>query len=109
MFFATAMPLGGTAIGLLVETHEGRPTKIEGNPLHPSSLGATNPIAQAAVLDLWDPGRSQGILRKGEAASWDDFLAEVNRIPADASGLHVLSGRVDSPTLAAQRQRLLRR
>ena len=108
-FYASTLRCGGDVLGVRVETHEGRPTKIEGNPLHPASLGATNPMAQAAVLDLWDPGRSQGILRKGAAASWDDFLAEVNRIPADASGLHVLSGRVDSPTLAAQRQRLLGR
>jgi len=48
-FYATAMPFGADAIGLLVESHEGRPTKIEGNPDHPSSLGATNVFAQASV------------------------------------------------------------
>ena len=57
LFFATAMPLGGVATGLLVESHEGRPTKIEGNPLHPGSLGATDVFAQAAVLGLYDPDR----------------------------------------------------
>ena len=56
LFFATAMPLGGVATGLLVESHEGRPTKVEGNPDHPASLGATDVFAQAAVLGLYDPG-----------------------------------------------------
>ena len=58
LFYATAMPLGGVATGLLVESHEGRPTKIEGNPLHPGSLGASALFAQAAVLGLYDPDRS---------------------------------------------------
>ena len=57
LFFATAMTLGGVATGLLVESHEGRPTKIEGNPLHPGSLGATDVFAQAAILGLYDPDR----------------------------------------------------
>ena len=59
LFYATAMTLGGVATGLLVESHEGRPTKIEGNPLHPGSLGATDVFAQAAILGLYDPDRSQ--------------------------------------------------
>src|SRR5258707_710788 len=59
LFFATAMTLGGYATGLLVESHEGRPTKIEGNPRHPASLGATDAFAQASILTLYDPDRSQ--------------------------------------------------
>ena len=55
--YATAMPFGADAIGILVESHEGRPTKIEGNPDHPSSLGGTDAFAQAAILDLYDPDR----------------------------------------------------
>ena len=51
-FYATAMPFLADAIGLLVESHEGRPTKIEGNPDHPGSLGATNVYAQASILNL---------------------------------------------------------
>ena len=61
-FFATAMTLHGVANGLLVESHEGRPTKVEGNPDHPSSLGATDFFAQASILGLYDPDRSQSAL-----------------------------------------------
>ena len=61
LFFATAMSLGGVATGLLVESHEGRPTKIEGNPDHSASLGATTIWAQADILDLYDPDRAQNV------------------------------------------------
>src|SRR3982074_3480590 len=57
LFFATAMPLSGVATGLLVESHMGRPTKMEGNPEHPASLGATDAFCQASVLSLYDPDR----------------------------------------------------
>jgi molybdopterin-containing oxidoreductase family iron-sulfur binding subunit len=57
VFFATAMPMSGAGMGLLVESHEGRPTKIEGNPDHPSSRGATDLFAQASILGLYDPDR----------------------------------------------------
>ena len=59
LFYATAMPLGGFAQGVLVESHQGRPTKIEGNPDHPASLGSTDVFAQASILTLYDPDRSQ--------------------------------------------------
>src|SRR5437867_5604814 len=65
LFFATAMPLSGSAVGVLVESHEGRPTKIEGNPEHPLSGGATDAITQASVLGLWDPDRSQSVTYRG--------------------------------------------
>ena len=66
LFFATAMPMNGAGIGLLVESHEGRPTKIEGNPDHPSSRGATDVFAQAAILGLYDPDRSQTLTNLGD-------------------------------------------
>ncbi len=74
LFFATAMPFAGSGVGLLVESHEGRPTKIEGNPDHPSSLGATDLFAQAAILGLYDPDRSQTITHLGEIRSFDAFV-----------------------------------
>src|SRR5215469_7588461 len=73
-FYATAMPFGADAVGVLVESHEGRPTKIEGNPDHPSSLGATNAIVQASILNLYDPDRSQTVLEGGEIRAWSRFL-----------------------------------
>src|SRR5207244_10480223 len=89
MFFATAMPLGGTATGLLVESHEGRPTKIEGNPLHPSSRGATDIYGQAAILNLYDPDRSQTLTNLGDIRPWSAFLGAIRS--ALAAQEHLLS------------------
>src|SRR5262245_51588003 len=66
LYYATALTLGGIATGVLVETHEGRPTKIEGNPEHPASLGASDPLTQAAILGLYDPDRSTTVTCLGE-------------------------------------------
>src|SRR5262249_52421095 len=75
LFFATALTLAGYATGVLVESHEGRPTKIEGNPDHPASLGATDAFAQAEILTMYDPDRSQHVMQAGKASTWKDFLA----------------------------------
>lgn len=112
LFFATAMPLGGYGIGLLVESHEGRPTKVEGNPDQPASLGATNSFAQASVLDLYDPDRSSLVINRGNGSNWGRFVEELNdrmsRIGGrQGAGLRILSESVTSPTLLDQRQRLL--
>ena len=68
--FATAFALGGIASGIVVTSHEGRPTKIEGNPDHPASLGATDAFAQAAILGLYDPDRSQAVTYRGQPSGW---------------------------------------
>jgi molybdopterin-containing oxidoreductase family iron-sulfur binding subunit len=107
LYFATAMPMGGDAIGLLVESHEGRPTKVEGNPDHPGSLGGTDVFAQASVLNLYDPDRSQALTYLGQIRAWSEFLADA-RGAAGAlkanrgAGFRILSGSVNSPTLGAQ-------
>src|SRR6267142_2234239 len=111
-FYATAMPFGADAIGLLVESHEGRPTKIEGNPDHPSSLGATNVFAQASVLNLYDPDRAQTVTKFGEIQTWSLFVDSAQAIAAEmkaanGAGFRMLTGIVTSPTLAAQIQSLL--
>src|SRR5262249_7494999 len=77
LFFATAMTLNGVALGLLAESHEGRPTKIEGNKDHPSSLGATDVFAQASVLGLYDPDRSQSLMHLGDIVTWSSFLGAI--------------------------------
>src|SRR5256886_12041767 len=74
LFFATALPFAGVAAPVLVESHEGRPTKVEGNPQHPASLGATDAFAQAAVLTLYDPDRAQTITYAGTIRPWGDFV-----------------------------------
>ena len=74
LFYATAMPLAGYATGLLVESHMGRPTKVEGNPSHPASLGAANVFAQASVLGLYDPDRAQVVIYSGRIGDWSTFL-----------------------------------
>ncbi|MBP9937096.1 MAG: TAT-variant-translocated molybdopterin oxidoreductase, partial [Pyrinomonadaceae bacterium] len=65
MFYATAMSLGGVATGLLAKAFEHRPVKVEGNPDHPGSRGATDVLAQASVLDMYDPDRSQEVSFRG--------------------------------------------
>ena len=90
------MPLGGVATGLLVESHEGRPTKIEGNPHHPGSLGATDVFAQAAILGLYDPDRSQTLTNLGEIRPWSAFLGAMRAAldaqqPLKGAGLRILT------------------
>jgi molybdopterin-containing oxidoreductase family iron-sulfur binding subunit len=112
LFYATAMSLSGYALGLLVESHEGRPTKIEGNPNHPASLGATDVFAQASVLDLYDPDRSQTPLYLGEIRTWGDFLTDLRpqltkQKDKQGAGLRILTDTVNSPTLGDQLKKLL--
>jgi molybdopterin-containing oxidoreductase family iron-sulfur binding subunit len=112
LFFATAVTLGGIASGVLVESHMGRPTKIEGNPKHPASLGATNAFAQASVLTLYDPDRSKVVSQVGRISTWDAFLQTLNtKLSAQrarqGAGLRILTETVTSPTLAHQLQALL--
>ncbi len=119
--FATAMPLGGVVTGLLVTSHEGRPTKIDGNPLHPASppgihpdadVGSSDSFMQAAILGLYDPDRSEGVTYRGQPRAWNELLAELRRSLAKlknqgGEGLYILTECVGSPTLAAQLKELL--
>jgi molybdopterin-containing oxidoreductase family iron-sulfur binding subunit len=111
-WFATAMPLGGFGVGLLAESHDGRPTKLEGNPRHPSSLGGTDALTQASVLGLYDPDRSQTVTSAGQIRTWDAFLQTVAQVRAaqrerGGRGLRFLTGTVTSPTLARQMRAVL--
>src|SRR5919198_3193181 len=73
--YATAMTIDGFATGLLVESHDGRPTKIEGNPEHPASLGAAGVFEQASVLQLYDPHRAKYVRHGRDQSSWEAFVA----------------------------------
>jgi len=111
-FYATAMPFGADAVGVLVESHEGRPTKIEGNPDHPSSLGATSTLVQASILNLYDPDRSQTVQQYGEIRSWSAFLDAAQALATSSkatqgANFRILSGNITSPTLVAQIRKLL--
>ena len=114
LFFASAFTLGGFATGILVESHMGRPTKIEGNPRHPASLGATDALAQASLLDLYDPDRSQVVSQTGQISTWNTFLQalqtemEVQQLKQGA-GLRLLTETITSPTLGNQIRELLSR
>ena len=109
--YATAMSLDGYATGLIVESHEGRPTKIEGNPDHPASLGATGLLEQASVLSLYDPARAQGIFRRGLPQSWrklTESLLGVRSPNGGMDGLHLLLEPTSSPWIGALVDRLRR-
>jgi MoCo/4Fe-4S cofactor protein with predicted Tat translocation signal len=107
LFFATAIPFGGVAAPVLVESHEGHPTKVEGNPQHPASMGGTDSFAQAAILDLYDPDRAKTVLYRGQVRGWGEFLTAVrnalaNQKSKQGSGLRFLTETLTSPSAADQ-------
>jgi Fe-S-cluster-containing dehydrogenase component len=119
--YASSFVRDGHGLGVLVATEHGRPIKIEGNPLHPASLGATDVFAQASVLQLWDPDRSPGVFERlderagaGAASSWSAFetawrLREAHLLADGGAGLRLLTGPLGSPTARAQVAALLQR
>jgi len=103
-YYATTMPFGSASFGLIVESHEGRPTKIEGNDNHPDTLGASNAFMQAAIPGLYDPDRSRDVLHNGSVESIDTFFnvwggLHAGFIRSGGEGLAVLTGPHSSPTL----------
>jgi molybdopterin-containing oxidoreductase family iron-sulfur binding subunit len=111
---ATAVVREGYATGALLQHRMGRPVKLEGNPDHPASLGASDAMMQAALLDLYDPGRSTAVLCRGAICGWSALSLALMHARTDwardhGAGLRLLTGRVTSPTLAAQIAALLQR
>src|SRR5215204_7724059 len=107
LFFATAIPFNGIAAPVLVESHEGHPTKVEGNPQHPASLGATDTFTQAAILNLYDPDRAKTVLHRGELRGWGEFLTAMQNVLGDqklkqGAGLRFLTETITSPTIGEQ-------
>ena len=113
LFFASAIPFSGIAQPVLVESHMGRPTKIEGNPDHPASLGATDAITQAVILSLYDPDRAQTVTYRGEVRPWSTFVgalqaAALQQKVRQGVGLRFLTGPITSPSLAELMATVLR-
>ncbi|MFA6241347.1 MAG: TAT-variant-translocated molybdopterin oxidoreductase [Candidatus Hydrogenedentales bacterium] len=123
MYFATAMTSRGRAIGLLAENQMGRPSKLEGNPNHPASLGSTDIFSQASILSLYDPDRSTVARKLGSISTWDTFakwidilvngekLADGTKISqglkdTSGAGIRILTETVTSPTLRSQLEQL---
>ena len=105
LFYATAIPMAGVAAPVLVESHMGRPTKVEGNPDHPASQGATDAFTQAAVLDLYDPDRAQTITYRGDVRPWGEFLSAMQTVltaqkATGGAGIRFLTEPITSPSLA---------
>ncbi|GBC91953.1 Menaquinone reductase, iron-sulfur cluster-binding subunit [bacterium HR15] len=113
LYYATAVTLGGYAKGVLARVYEGRPIKLEGNDLHPASLGSTDAFTQAEILNLYDPDRSQNLLKFGQIQTWQAFTGELMQQLAiqqakKGSGIRLLTEVVTSPSLAAQIQAFLK-
>jgi len=113
MYYASATTLGGYASPVLVESHMGRPTKIEGNDLHPASLGGTDVFTQASLLTMYDPDRSQDTMSMGDMRSWPTFMSAIRGPLTEqkmmhGSGMRILTPSISSPTLAAQLNDLLK-
>ena len=109
--FASALTISGWARGVLVESDEGRPVKIEGNPEHPASLGATDAVTQGILWNLYDPDRLREVRFRGEPSNWDALEGALNEVAqkqraAKGAGLRILTETVTSPTLAAQMAQL---
>ncbi len=111
-YYATAMPLGGLTTGLLAKSVMGRPIKLEGNPKHPASLGATDLLAQASILTFYDPERSQVVFNGSNQSTWANFVTNIGPQmeqikAANGTGLAFLTEATSSPTFAALMERLL--
>ncbi len=106
LFFASSFPSQGFSMGILVESHEGRPTKIEGNTLHPASLGACDIFMQASLLGLYDPDRAQIVTHRRQLTSWDNFGTSVQEVLKGTEGvkprIRILTAHTTSPTLISQ-------
>ena len=103
LYYATAMPFMGYALGVLAQSSEGRPTKIEGNPDHPISRGKSNIWMQASVLDMYDPDRMTEVRLSGSTSNWNDLTGVLNTEFQKAranggAGIALLTGTITSPS-----------
>src|SRR5690349_23057535 len=129
LFFATAAPLLGVAVPILVRSNEGRPTKIEGNPDHPNNRPAESPsenpvwnprgasstdiFTQASLLNLYNPDRSPTPLYREDIRTWTAFVGAMRSAldeqrAKQGAGIRFLTESIISPTLGQQMNDLLK-
>jgi len=112
LYYATAETRHGFGRGVLVRSNMARPTKIDGNPDHPTSLGSTDAITQATLLSMYDPDRSQRVLLQGQDSQWNSFVEAITvalqKQKATGSKVRILTETVTSPTLVSQIQAFLK-
>ena len=109
LFYASAMPFMGSLTGLVIENHEGRPTKVEGNELHPGSMGKTNAYHQASMLEMYDPDRSHYPKRNGSKSSVNDFVAFAKEYFDSSKKVAFVSEANSSPTLSSLKSAALKK
>ena len=114
LYYNTTMPFFNDAFGLRIKSYDGRPIKIEGNPDHPSTQGASNSYLQAEILNLYNPDRSKHCYRAGIERSWDEFVPVWQElypifIENRGQGLAVLSNSFSSPTMTRLAETFRRR
>ncbi len=115
-FYATCLPRPGGAFPVLVESHDGRPTKVEGNPQHPASQGSTDVFAQATILDLYSPDRVMsdkypGVMEKKSSQPWESFDKFARSLSDKLTknggeGFYILTDQAPSPTLRLIREHI---
>jgi molybdopterin-containing oxidoreductase family iron-sulfur binding subunit len=113
LYYASAMPFRGVGLGVVVTSREGRPIKVEGNPDHPESLGATNVFMQASILSLYDPDRSKVVVQRGDVSTWSAFVSAMGPVMEakranKGAGLRILTEAITGPALVAQIQEFIK-
>ncbi|MFH5885115.1 TAT-variant-translocated molybdopterin oxidoreductase [Halalkalibaculum sp. DA3122] len=108
LYYASAMPFQDALTGIVIENHEGRPTKIEGNEMHPASGGSSSIFNQGAVLNMYDPDRSRFVRRNGERSSYNEFVSFCNEHFSDTGrNIAFISEANSSPTFNRLRDQAL--
>jgi molybdopterin-containing oxidoreductase family iron-sulfur binding subunit len=99
-YYASTLPFKNNALGVVIENHDERPVKVEGNEKHPTSLGKSNSFAQASTLEMYDPDRARGVKFKGNKVDWSEYLNFAKSInDSNGKGLAVLMQESSSPTI----------
>ena len=99
-YYASTLPFKNNALGVVIENHDERPVKVEGNEKHPTSLGKSNSFAQASTLEMYDPDRARGVKFKGKKVDWNEYLNFAKSInDGNGKGLAVLMQESSSPTI----------